>query len=570
MKYKVGYIVFVFLLSVCSTSYAQVKFNFNGLGRAIVTSNKIGGETLKGDTLSPSKGLSGYTVFDLQPNLIINNNIKANVILRMRNPFGSFYGANTLFSFRQFQIMGKIGKVVEYEIGDIYLGGGMTSYTMYKPFEMNHEFESDIHSQRRSVAEYENFVSGNLWRLQGVQGRSNFGFNKGIKNLGINIFAVRTNASNEKSIPDRIMAGGRIGIVQSEYLAVGLNYVNLLDVTVNQDEVEYSNSVLTGDVKLTLNRDKFLVQLNGELGSSNFKNVQVYNDSTVQYTDYVTEAGIKGVYKPAKVKLFATYRSVGAQFSSPSAQTTRMNVDQPNSLFTRISGNAVFRNQNIYDRLTDEQSYNRSISAVLYNFLPQYGNITPYGDATPNRVGISVGLGSDTSAKIIKVEARADMFNEIIGEGVADKRKYAAYRGGLVFNFGDLLKINRKMSVNTGFRQETTTRGGNAPIDFKSTLIDLGATVEVFKQFDVLVGTKLLAASGNEYLSVRDQFNLLSDFTAYNLDLKEQIISLGLRLRFSERSYLTGTYNTSTYKEIQSNNYNYNINQWFFNYTLAF
>lgn len=126
------------------------------------------------------------------------------------------------------------------------------------------------------------------------------------------------------------------------------------------------------------------------------------------------------------------------------------------------------------------------------------------------------------------------------------------------------------MSVNTGLRQESTTRSGNAAIDFKSTLIDLGATIEVFKQFDVLVGTKMLTAKGNEYLSTRDQFNLLSSFTAYNLDLKEQILSMGLRLRFSERSYLTGTYNTSIYKETLSNNFDYNINQWFFNYTLAF
>ena len=570
MKYKVGYIVFVFLLSVCSTSYAQVKFNFNGLGRAIVTSNKLGGPTLAGDTLSNSKGVSGYTVFDLQPNLVINNNVKANVILRLRNPFGSFYGANTAFSFRQFQIMGRIGKVVEYEIGDIYLGGGMTSYTLYKPFEINHEFESDLHSQRRSVAEYENFVSGNLWRLQGLQGKSNFGFTKGIKSLGINLFAVRTNASNEKSVPDRIMVGGRVGVVQSEYLSVGLNSVNLLDIKVNQDSVEYSNNVLTGDAKLTLNREKFLVQLNGEFGGSSFKNLRVYDDSTVKYSDYVTEVGLKAVIKPAKIKLFATYRSVGAQFSSPSAQTTRMNVNQPNSLFTMVSQNSAFRNQNLYDRLTDEQSYNRSVSATLYNYLPQYGNLTPYGDATPNRAGITVGLGSDTSAKIIKFEVRADMFNEIIGEGVVDKRKYTAYRGGLVFNFGDLLKINRKMSINTGLRQESTKRSGNAPIDFKSTLIDLGATIEVFKKFDVLVGTKMLTASGNEYLNTRNQFNILSSFTAYNLDLKEQILSFGLRLRFSERSYLTGTYNTSSYKETLSNNYNYNINQLFFNYTLAF
>src|SRR5580693_1742546 len=118
MKYKIGYIVFVFLLSV-TASYAQVQFNFNGLGRSIVTSSKMSGPTLNNDTTSKSKGVSGYTLFDLQPNILINNNVKVNAILRLRNPFGSFYGAYTAFSFRQFQVMGRIGKVVNYEIGDI-------------------------------------------------------------------------------------------------------------------------------------------------------------------------------------------------------------------------------------------------------------------------------------------------------------------------------------------------------------------------------------------------------------------------------------------------------------------
>jgi hypothetical protein len=569
MKYKVGYIVFVFLLSVSTASYAQMQFNFNGLGRAIVTSNKMGGETLKNDTLSPSKGVSGYTLFDLQPNIIVGNTVRVNSILRLRNPFGSFYGANTAFSFRQFQIMGRIGKTVEYELGDIYLGG-MTKYTMYKPFEMDHEYESEIHRIRRSVAEYENFVNGNMWRLQGVQGRSLFGFNKGIKTLGVNVFAVRTNATNDKDVADRILAGGRLSVVQSGLLSLGVNYVGLMDIKINSDAYEYSNRVITGDAKVTLDKEAFLLQLNGEFGGSNFKNVDVFNDSTAKYSDYVTEGGAKLVIKSAKLKVYGSYRSVGAQFSSPTAQTARIRADATPSLFGMVNSNTTPRNVTLNDRLTDEQIYNRSVSAVLYNYLPQYGNITPYGDATPNRAGMNFGIGSDTSAKIIKADINFGMFSEIIGEGVADKRKYTSLKGGLLFNFGDLLKLNRKMSVNIGARQEMTKRGGDAPVDFKSLLLDFGGSFEVFKQFDVLAGVKMLNASGNEYLSIRNQFNLLSAFPEYKLDLKEGIYSFGVRVRFGEKSYFTGNYNISNYKDTQSVNYNYNINQLFFNYTLIF
>ena len=585
MKYKVGYIVFLFLLSV-TASYAQMQFSFNGLGRAIVTSNKMGGPTLNNDTTSRSKGVSGYTLFDLQPNILINNNVKVNAILRLRNPFGSFYGANTAFSFRQFQVMGRIGKIVDYEIGDIYLGG-MTKYSLYKPFETDHQYEADIFSARRSVAEYENFVKGNMWRLQGVQGKSLFGFNKGIKSLGVNLFAVRTNSTNNTTVPDRIMAGGRVAIVQSEYLSLGVNYVGLLDMKLNTDAVTYSNNVLTADAKFTVDRENILLQINGEFGGSSFKNVQAINahkDSTKQYSDYVGELGAQVVAKPVKLKLFGSYRYVGAQFSSPAAQTARLNIDQNNqisqnpnphpiqspSLFGQLNNNTSVRNITLNDRLTDESLYNRSVSPILYNYLPQYGNITPYGDATPNRQGMTFGVASDTSAKVIKGEVRADLFSEIIGEGVVDKRKYTSFKGGLFFNFGKLLKTDRRLSVNFGARQENTTRGGAAPVNFKSLLIDLGGSFEVLKKLDLLVGVKLLNASGNEYLSIRDQFNLLSYFPAYKLNLNETIYSFGFRVRFGDRSYFTTNYNVSNYKDTQAINYNYNINQLFFNYTLIF
>ncbi|HVD97552.1 MAG TPA: hypothetical protein VNB90_05050 [Cytophagaceae bacterium] len=569
MKYKVGYLVFVFLWSVCSVSHAQVQFNFNGLGRAIVTTNKLSGPTLNGDTVTPKKGVSGYTLFDLQPNLVIGNTVRANAILRLRNPFGSFYGASTVFAFRQFQIMGKIGKVADYEIGDIYIGG-MTKYTVFKPEEIWHDYESDIHAMRRSVVEYENFVKGNMWRLQGVQAYSNFGFNKGIKSLNVRLFGTRTNASNTQGTPDRLLVGGRLGIVQSQYLAVGVNYVGMLDVRVNNDSVDYSNNVLTGDVKLTLDREKFLVQLAGELGTSNFKNTQVYSKVTKQYNDYVTDIDFKAVYKPLKIKVFGAYRSVGAQFTSPAAQTARLNVLQNLSLFETINNATVGRNPTLYDRLTDEGMYNRSVAPVLYMFQPEYGNLSPYGDATPNRTGITAGIGSDTSAKVIQAEARVDLYSELVGEGVADKRKFTSLRGGLRFNLGTLLKWNRILSFNAGARQENTTRGGEAPIDFKSTLIDLGATVETFKKLDLLFGVKLLNAKGNEYLTLRDQFNLINNYIIYNLDMNEAIISPGVRLRFSERSYLTGTYNATAYKDTKFFNYNYKIHQVFFNYTLVF
>ncbi|MCS6824676.1 MAG: hypothetical protein NZ529_10305 [Cytophagaceae bacterium] len=327
MNNKVGTLVLLFI-SQTYLSQAQAtksQFYFTGLGRAVVTSNQLGGNLTTGDTLSPKRGVSGYALFDLQPNLTLNDDLKANAILRMRNPFGSFFGDKTYFEFRQFQIIGRIRKIVEYEIGDIYLGN-MSKYTMFLPDEMYNRYEADVFKMRRSLPDYENFIIGNMWRQQGVKTNSRFGFNKYIKEVGINTFGVRTNPTNETNIPDRVLAGFRSDVKQSDYFWAGFNYVGMLDIPIDRATINYTNHVTTGEAKLTLNKETFFAEWSGELGSSSYRFVQVLDDSTVSYKDFFYETGIKGSYKPAKILLFANLRNVGPQFSSPSAQTMRLNI----------------------------------------------------------------------------------------------------------------------------------------------------------------------------------------------------------------------------------------------------
>jgi hypothetical protein len=159
---------------------------------------------------------------------------------------------------------------------------------------------------------------------------------------------------------------------------------------------------------------------------------------------------------------------------------------------------------------------------------------------------------------------------EITGEGTAELRDFTSLKGGAVIKIGKIVKVDRKLNVNVGYRQEKTTRAGDAPVDFSSTLMDVGTSLEVFKKFDLLFGYKSLTASGKEYLMTRNVFNVASDYTPFSLDLNENTVSGGLGVRFGEKSYFTATYNKVTYDEKVSSKLDYTIDQVFFNYTLIF
>ncbi|MBY0424560.1 MAG: hypothetical protein K2Q22_02900, partial [Cytophagales bacterium] len=239
-------------------------------------------------------------------------------------------------------------------------------------------------------------------------------------------------------------------------------------------------------------------------------------------------------------------------------------------LFSNIYQNSVQRQQTLFDRFTDENIYNRNISPVLYNFLPQFGNVTPYGVATPNRRGVSLGLATDTSLKLVDAEFGVDLLSEIIGESTPDLRKYTVIKGGASINIHKIINWKKRFVLMGGIRNESTTRNGQSSVDFKSTLVDAGLAVEFIKNVEIMGGLKLLNASGNEYTSSRDQFNLISVTPSLlNLKVNQLIYSAGVKIRFTDRSFFIVNYNVGGYKDLLNDDKSYSNNQLFFNYTLS-
>jgi hypothetical protein len=565
------FICALFLLLSISKAWSQNSYYISGLGRTIITSDRLSGPILNGDKSTPNKGVGGYLLFDLGNNLTIANDFHVNAIIRLRSPYGAFWGVGTQVLIRQFQISGKIKKNIEFQVGDINVGG-MTDYTVNNFETEYHRFESDLFRIRRSILEYENFIFGNNWRLQGAHARGTFNLKEQFgKSFSFYSFAVRTNATNDINIPDRVLVGTRLNYAYNDNFQIGANYVGMVDVKIDNAAINYNNNVLTGNTAINLvNNDVSRLSLIGEAGFSNYHYTKDSNNTLVSFNDYIYDGGLKYKSVPLKLNIVGTYRNVGPNFTSPAAQTRRINVTRTPSLFPEVLNNSVNRNQTLYDRFTDEFLYTRSISPILLPYLPQYNNISPYGRATPNRRGFSGGVSTDTSMKVLYAEVLVDVLSEIIGEGIKDKRQFLGIRGGTTLSIDRMLNWKKLLSLNVGARYERTTRGGQAPINFNSNLMDLGIAAEVWDKVDFLVGTKLLIANGNEYYTTRNEFNQISALTPFSLKLKEYIYSAGIRIRFREGSIFNVAYNVSQYKNSNVSDLNYNISQLFVNFTLRF
>jgi hypothetical protein len=599
-------VIIILLIFVAARSlHAQVVF-FNGLGRALVTNDRLRGIALDPDTansakdtINPRKGTGGYTVFDLGINAQPNEGLRASAILRIKNEFGGFYGDGSQLLFRQLRLEGVLNKMFKYEIGDIDIG--LTPYTIYNFDEMYHDYEADIFSIRRSVVNYENFNYGNKWRVQGFNGLANLKFAKVIEKVGIRGFATRNRSAifTNNSYPDRLMLGGRIDIVQSKAFTVGGNYVSMTDIyqTTPSKVTDYKNRIMTADFKGGLDNDNIAVYLFGEAGMSKYSYDTLGAITKKDTANGFYDLGLSIKYKPFGIKLVASYRYVGDNYSSPAAQTRRINdygvpglsTDYRSGMIYSTIGNnfSDIRNPNLFDRLTQENIRNLSIQTMLMPFLPQYNNITPYGIATPNRKGITLTASVGEAEKVIKADVTLDLLTETVGEGSPELRKFTGIKGGMVFGLHKLLRFEKIININLGIRNENTSRSGNT-IDFKSNLIDAGLTAELVKNLDLLIGYKMLSAKGNEFVAERDAYNFITGYTQFDLDIKEGIIAFGARYRFTKNTYFTAqghfvnfVNNKSDFEDsgatlISNTSYklngngSYKINQLFLAYTMIF
>lgn len=577
MRYIKLKFLLIGLVFLSVNSMAQVVY-FSGLGRAIVTNNMLGGRALDSNTTDQRKATGGYTLFDLGINVQPSELLRASAILRIKNEFGGFYGDGTTVNFRQFRIDGLLGKIVKYQVGDINLE--LTPYTLFNFNESYHKFESDVFAIQRSIVQYENFNYGNTWRLQGVHAETKLKFQKVIERVGISGFATRIRGNDYILLkdPNRFQMGGRVDVIQSNAFSTGVNYINVFDLvgTSTDTSVKYNNSVLTNNFKFNFGGDNVGVQVFGEYGTSYYQNKKSGDPITTKKQDYFYDLGASLALKPANVKLSASYRNVGANFTSPGAQTRRIFDLATPSLFSSING--VSRQPTLLDRVSDVYMRNSAIRDTLIAYNPKYNNITPYGIATANRKGFTFGLTAGDLEKLYQAEVVVDALQEIVGEGGNAKRKYLGVRGGFKLNAHKLLQWNKILQPSIGFRTENTTRKSSDPafvgnnITLNSYLFDAGLTIEVLKGLDLIFGYKSLYAKGNEFVAIRNAYNQIdpAKILTFNYNSTESMIAAGPRYRFSKNTFITGQFYWVTVKNKLDAGNNYTLHQLFLNYTMLF
>ena len=572
MKYKNKFLASAIALGLGLTANAQNNnFTINGLGRSIISQNDLGGNLTKDNNSFQQSGTAGYNLFDLQTNLNVDSNFQAMAILRAKSPFGALFGQGTTFDFRQFAMMGKIGGF-KYEIGDIRVQ--LSPYTVYNNDVIpGRTFENALFSMRREIIEYENFNLGNTWLLQGLAGQHFFKFNEEGKGLGIYAFTSRNVPTNDGGVPDRLLSGGNVELRLSKGLKLGIHAVSMYDVNPFGAQFKYRNNVGTGYVNYFKENSKMYLQARFEGGMSGYKFTQnpdaptavdsAYNDG---FVDFDARLGLK----KAKIKIDVNFRSVGVLFSSPSAQTRRINENAQMSMFTFLSTPQIglVRQQLLFDRFTSEDIYNSAITPNLMAFLPYYNNTNPYGKATPNRIGGELGISTDTSNHVLDASVKGSYFTEVQGEGGVAKRQFLLVNGGANVHLGKMLDMTRIFDINFGARYENTTRTQGALVDLNSTLIDAGLTFEVVKKLDFLVGMKSFTAKGNEFIAKRNGFNAIVDYDELFVDMNEMIYSLGIRARFNKHQMFTLNYN---FTDMQNNDKyltssSYNFGQVFLHY----
>jgi hypothetical protein len=108
-------------------------------------------------------------------------------------------------------------------------------------------------------------------------------------------------------------------------------------------------------------------------------------------------------------------------------------------------------------------------------------------------------------------------------------------------------------------------------VDLTSNLVEGGVEVELFDDFELLFGAKLLDAQGSDYLPRIDEFNIVRDFPGRTeIDDQETLLAGGLKYTFKEGIYLTIQYQSFNANGRSDTFRDYQLNQIFALYTMKF
>ena len=567
----ISFIVFSPITNLNAQSYETIWFD--GLARTYFSRDALD-KSLMDDTLSTRNISNGYNLLDLNTHVNPIDDIEIFAQIRIRNSLQSFFGSGTEINVRQLNAKGVINKKLRFSVGDLYLK--QSKFTLFNSNEDLFEFENDIFKTYRNIIHYENFYEENRWHLHGIRTDFSFAFDRFIRNLDFDFFITRPRGSlqiNETNYSsDLLLSGGSMISKINKRLSISTNYINFFEVaTSGTKNISLRNPVYDISLKHILKNNKH--QLKQKIQSGFSKRYWLHTELENTTLDSISN-NTKGMYVEFDNKymkydstLFLTfgYRYVDPNFRSSGAQTRRIeNVSTDNkNIYPTYSNMGLIRPTSVFDLLSDYRLYNQELSGVLMDFNPVYSNAFPYGEATPNRNGFFLKTKINNSSNFFFSKINVGFFSEVIGQGTKDKRNFRLIKGMLKINLHQSLNLEKELSITISSQSEFTKRNGDAisSVDLFSHHLNASIKAELVKNYFLKTSIKQLSASGNEFLTQRDNYGNINYFTYIDVDQKDHLISLEMLYHFKRNVYANLQYNWWGMKFTNQDFIDYNYNR---------
>ena len=517
------------------------KISFTGAARGLYYGDKLTQDEQTPDTVTAPKLNSGHVMVDLGVNIRPNKNTEILGMVRVRNDYGGFWGSGVTFDVRQLYVKGVIGGIFKYQLGDFNYR--MSRYTFWNYDQEVISQQPAIFRQQTDVINYEHFYDNdNSRRQQGASLGFALVFKKFVKELQVNAVTTRVRASDFAQIDDRLFSGFNMQLLQSKYLNLGFNYANLYDVSgTSKNNVGLRNPVMTGTVQAVYGFKNYEAKLDGEFGKSRtfYQNSTTAPDWNGKFLDF----NLKLSQTKWGVHLNGNAIQIGSAFRSPGAQTKRIDFSQQALAYTRITNNQELRPFTMLDLMRESSFYVMQLRPYLMEFAPKYDNITPFGDATPNRQGMIVRLRYEKKSSPITAEFANYALQEMRGEGTLNPRKFSRNQLQAEVKVNEYFKNwKKRFNVSVSYRSDQTTREGEElvrGVDLKTNVLSTGFELEVLPSFDLMFGLQQIAYQGFDYTAVRNNFSEIFNFNEYEVDGEETMLAYGARYRFSEKTFIS-------------------------------
>jgi hypothetical protein len=566
---KVIVTIIIILNSVFLYGQNDRKINFIGGARSLLNANTITVSDSLPDTVSVKKNNGGYAIMDMGLLIKPNKNTEIMGMFRIRNEFGGFWGSGVSFDVRQLWLKGVVGNALRYQLGDINLK--QTPFTLYNHHADQIDSLPEIFDLQRNIVSYDRFYTkNNSWRMQGANVDFGLNFSKIIQEINFSGLITRLNATNFSNIPDRLMAGGSVNLVQSKSFEIGYNVNSVFDVkgTILDSNI-FKNTVSTFDWKIKKEISGNLISIGGEAGTS--KHYFSADTLAPNLSDYFVNAFAKYYITKWRLTFTAGYLNVGPDFRSIGAQSKDVNYNGLPTFFNRYTNAQDIRPITLFDVIGNENIYNRTVTQNMMPISTVFNNVLPFGIATNNRIGGYARVQFKTKNEIA-LNAEYFNLNEIRGQGSFALKKFEVYKAYVLVPINKLIKHSKHISIQFGTTIQNTKRNSSESIEnikLESMQINGGFRWEIFKNFDLLGGYISQNTKGNEFSADRNTYNQITYFNIANYNLNQQIIAGGIRYNFGVNTHLTLLYQSNKYQDKLGNNASFEIKQFGIIYSIT-